>query len=567
MRNYPGLIAFCWMSLSACQSHTAPDFADSVLVNGRVYTVDAERRWAEAVAVRNGEIIAVGDNESILEYVGAATETIDLAGDMAMPGFHDTHVHPLEGGYLLRQCDLLDHGTSEDAIIRLLRQCTENSDDEWIVGFGLDLSLFSINGPDKRILDEIAPDRLFFVIAADGHTVLVNSKVLKLAGISTDTPDPPEGVIERRSDTGEPNGTLREAAYDLVDALRPKRQFDESVDAMKEALAAMRAVGITSLNEVWAGELEFKVYQAIEQSGHLRMRINNSLIDEGVFEKHRGAAFERVLADRSKYESALIRNNGIKIMVDGVMEGETAALVEPYVGLGHKGTLNHTSEQLRERAQRYDAMGLQIHMHTMGDGGVRAGLDAIEYARANNDNAQRTRHTLSHLGLIHADDLDRFAELDVAASFTGEWAYPNTWDTQLNLPVLGQERLDRMYPFASLHESGGIILGGSDWIYGPLNPLHSIEVMITRSNPYGSDTPIRNTADGIDLSTAIDAYTINAAWAVHQEDTIGSIEVGKRADIVVLDRNLFEVPAHEISEATVRMTIFDGEIVYRQSSL
>ena len=552
--------------LTACNGRPDVEPADIVLVNGGVYTVDAERRWAEAVAVRNGEIVSVGSNDSIATYIGASTEVIDLSGSMALPGLHDTHTHPLEGGYLLRQCDLSEDGSSVEAIIQILRQCALEIDDEWIIGFGLDLALFGSNGPDKSLLDAIAPDRLFFVIASDGHSVLVNSRVLELAGISEESTDPPEGVIERRAETGEPNGTLREAAYDLVDALRPKRQLDESVDAMRDALAAMHAVGITSFNDVWVGELELQVYQAIERSGDLKMRILNSLIDEGVFGKHVGEDFERVLASRGDYASELINNDSIKIMVDGVLEGETAALVHPYVGLDHKGVLNHSSEELRQRVKRYDAMGLQIHMHTIGDGAARAGLDAIEYARAANAGntlSNDLRHTLSHLALIHADDIARFAELNVSANFTGNWAYPSTWVTDLNLPVLGQERVDRMYPIASVHAAGGVVVGGSDWIYGPLDPLDSIEVAITRQDPDDPNGLVGNTGDSIDLATAIEAYTMNAAWVMHQEDKVGSIHVGKRADIVVLDRNLFEIPATEINEASVLFTIFDGEIVYR----
>ncbi len=569
MKLYSYLFFSCLLLLTACNGKAGVEPADIVLVNGGVYTVDAERRWAEAAAVRDGRIVLVGSNDSVKTYVGDSTEVIDLSGGMAIPGFHDTHTHPLEGGYLLRQCDLSKDGTSVDAVIQILRRCVSEIADEWVIGFGLDLALFDNNGPDKSLLDDIALDRLFFIIAADGHSVLVNSRVLELAGISSETPDPPDGVIERRAETGEPNGTMREAAYDLVDVLRPKRQLDESVDAMRDALAAMRAVGITSFNDVWAGELEFQVYQAIERSGDLTMRVVNSLIDEGVFQKHAGEEFERVLAARNEYASELINNDSIKIMVDGVLEGETAALVVPYVGLDHSGTLNHSSEELRQRVLRYDAMGLQIHMHTMGDGAARAALDAIEYAKKTNDGnalSNDLRHTLSHLALIDADDIGRFSALDVAANFTANWAYPDTWVTELNLPVLGQERVNRMYPMASMHKAGAVIVGGSDWIYGPIDPLDSIEVAVTRQDPDDANALVGNTAESIDLATAIDAYTRNAAWVMHQEDQTGSIDVGKRADIVVLDRNLFAIPATEINEASVLFTIFDGEIVYRQST-
>jgi predicted amidohydrolase YtcJ len=556
------------LSLCACSADTETEPADIALIKGGIYTVDSERRWVEAVAIRDGVIIAVGSNDSITALTDSMTEVIDLAGGMALPGFHDTHTHPLEGGYLKRQCDLSEDGTSIDAIVALLRQCESEIEGEWIVGFGLDLALFGADGPDMKLLDDIATDRFFFVIATDGHTVLVNSPVLELAGISKQTPDPAGGVIERRAESGEPSGTLREAAYDLVDVFRPQRQLDESIDAMRDALDAKRAVGITSLGDRWIGELEHQVYQSIDGAGDLNMRIVSSLIDEGVFQKHSGEDFERVLAERNEYASELIDTDSIKIMVDGVLEGDTAALVEPYVGLNHSGILNHTNEELQQRVQRYDAMGLQIHMHTMGDGGARAGLDAIEFAQQANKNIARNhtpRHTLSHLALIHSDDIERFSKLGVAASFTGKWAYPDTFVMELNLPVLGQTRVDSMYPMRSLQKAGARVVGGSDWIYGPIDPLVSIETMLTRQNPYDATGLVGNLDESINLATAIDAYTIDAAWSMQQEDKVGSIEVGKRADIVVLDSNLFVIPATQINEAAVRFTIFDGKIVYRQA--
>jgi predicted amidohydrolase YtcJ len=555
------------LGLAACQGSDYVEPADILFINGGVYTVDSERNWAEAAAIRDGAIVAVGNNNSVAAYADDGTEIIDLAGAIALPGFHDSHTHPLEGGYLMRYCDLTEEGTSVDAIVRFISQCASESDDEWIIGFGLDLALFDSNGPDKSLLDDIAPGRLFFIEAADGHSVLVNARVLELAGINGETPDPLGGVIERREDSDEPNGTLRETARDLADALRPKRQLQESIAAMRDAVRASNAAGVTSFIDAWAGEHELMTYQALEKSGELTVRVVNSIIDEGVFGKHFGEDFERVLATRNDYASELINNDSVKIMVDGVFEGETAALVDPYTGLGHNGNLNHTRAELLERVTRYDAMGLQVHMHTMGDGAVRAGLDAIEHAQeknAGNPLSNDLRHHLSHLGLIHADDIARFASLNAAANFTGAWAYPSTWVLNLNVPVLGRERVDRMYPINSVHESGGVVVGGSDWIYGPLDPLESIEVAITRRDPNDANVPAGNTRDSIDLATAIDAYTINVAWLMHQEDKVGSIEIGKRADIVVLDKNLFEIPPAKINETSVLITIFDGKIVYRK---
>lgn len=552
-------------SVVSCQSDPAIEPADIILINGGIYTVNADRSWAQAAAIADGEIVAVGDNDAIAKFSGADTLTIDLTGGMALPGLHDAHVHPLEGGHLMRSCDLSNIHSSADAVFEHIRQCAAESDDEWVVGLGLDLSLFGQSGPDYAALNEIAMDRYFYIEGEDGHSALVNDLVLELAGFDSDTPDPDKGVIERRADSNEPNGTVRESAVVIVGAFRPKASFSDERDAMQDAIKAMNAVGITSAVDAWAGELEMQLYKSLDDSGELTLRLVNSIIDEGVFEKHVGEDFERLLRIRNDYSSDLIRNDSIKIMVDGVLEGETAALVKPYLELGHSGVLNHTEEELQTRVARYDAMGLQIHMHTIGDGGVRNGLDAIEYARqqnAGNSASRDLRHHLSHLQLIHEDDIARFAALDVSANFTAAWAHPNPWTMVLNLPVVGKDRVDRFYPIKSVESAGGNIVGGSDWTYGPLNPMESIEVAITRQNVNDEDAPVGNIDDAVDLQTAIEMYTVNAAWLMHQEDRTGSIEPGKRADIVILDRNLFEIPATKISESKVRTTIFDGQIVY-----
>lgn len=568
MRRFSSLPIILLLLLLGCGKPPTIEPADTVFLNGGIYTVDERRSWAEAMAVSGGEIVAIGSNEDIAPYTGSATQVVDLTGTMALPGFHDSHIHPLEGGYLTRYCDLSEEGTSVEAIKNIIAQCVEESDDDWIIGFGIDLALFGENGPDKSLLDDVAPERFFFVDAADGHSVLVNDRVLQLAGMTATTPDPDGGVIERREGSREPNGTLRETARDMVDALRPPREFAESTAAMGHAVGAMNKVGITSAIDAWSGELEMQSYYALQQTGDLTLRVVNSIIDEGVFGKHFGEDFERVLASRHDYASDLIDNDAIKIMVDGVFEGETASTVEPYLNAPHRGILNHTAEQLRERVSRYVAMGLQVHMHTMGDGGARAGLDAIEFAQAQNvDNPESAdlRHHLSHLGLIDEDDIPRFAELGVSANFTGDWAYPSEWVMRLNLPTLGKERTDRMYPINSVKEAGGNIVGGSDWIYGPIDPLTSMEVAITRQDANDPDGMVSaNLHDAVDLATAIEMYTISGAWLMHQEDHVGSLELGKRADIVVLDRNLFDIPATEINEASVLMTYFDGALVYKQ---
>jgi len=296
--------------------------------------------------------------------------------------------------------------------------------------------------------------------------------------------------------------------------------------------------------------------------GELSARVVTSLTYEGGYAGSHVDAFERTLAGRKTYESGRINHDSVKLFLDGVLEGETAALIEPYVGMNsNRGELIFQPEDLNSAVTRFDAMGLQVHMHAIGDRALRAGLDAIAAARRHNGPSDN-RHHIAHLQLIHVDDIERFRDLDTTANFQALWAWPDAWIMELNLPVLGQERVQGMYPIASVLRAGGRIVGGSDWNVTSANPLEAIETAIRRQDPSAAEGPVLNAGERVDLAAMLDAYTINGAWLMHQEHRVGSIEVGKRADVVVLDRNLFEVPVAEISEARVLETLLDGEIIW-----
>ncbi len=534
-----------------------------MFVNGGIYTVDAERGWAEAAAVRGNQIIAVGRNAEIEDLIGPDTRLVDLTGRMAMPGIHDSHVHPLEGGYDNIYCNLWD-AASPEAVTEQLRRCAETLDGDWLNAAGLDLGMFDVNGPDKSLLDGVAPGKYIFADGSDGHSALVNDQTLALAGFGEQTEDPHDGVIERRPGSREPNGTVRESARDIIDKLRPPRDLRTSLRAMALAIEEMNSHGITSGNDVWVGELEMQVYKTLDERGELTLRVLGSIIDEGVFEKHVGEDFERVLASRADYASRLLSFDSIKIMVDGVFEGETGGLLYPYENTDNLGAVYNESE-LPDRVKRYHDMGLRVHFHTMGDRAARVALDAIERARESGSESHRSLvHTLSHLGLVDPADLPRFAELNVGASFTPVWGYTDEWTLSLEIPVIGRDRVARLYPMRSVQAAGGRVLGGSDWNYGDLDPLLSIETAITRENPSEPSDYEVFADETVDLATMIDAYTRHGAWQLGREHELGSIEIGKLADLVVYDRNLFAIPPSEISEALVDLTIFDGEIVYER---
>ncbi len=250
-------------------------------------------------------------------------------------------------------------------------------------------------------------------------------------------------------------------------------------------------------------------------------------------------------------------------MVDGVFEGETGAVLEPYDTTGDLGVLNHEPAELNERVARYYDMDFSLHFHTMGDRAARAALDALEHARVHGDPALHAkRHALSHLGLVDPGDYGRFAEQNAAAAITAVWGYASKWTVKLEIPALGQERVDRLYPIRSLDESGAVVVGSSDWNYGELDPLLSIETAITRLNPFEPSEFVASTAEAVDLATMIEAYTTNGAWLMQRDDDTGSIETGKLADLVILDTNLFEIEPEAISEARVDVTFYRGQVVY-----
>jgi predicted amidohydrolase YtcJ len=532
--------------------------AETVLRNGGIYTVDGARTWVQAAAIRSGRLVAVGSNESVGRLIGPDTRVIDLTGRLALPGFHDAHVHVADGGVEALQCPLSE-AESVEAILERVSDCAARGGAEWVVGGGWDISLFPADGPDKSLLDRVVPDRPVYLDGADGHSVWVNSKALQVAGITAATPDPPNGVIERDS-AGKPTGTLRETAAELVDRHIPPITEATRLEGLRGGLRLANAAGITSFIEASASEELLRAYKGLADTGDLTARVVESMT-WGTFGS---ADFERLLSNRRSYAGPRLSTEAVKIFVDGVLEGHTAALVDPYSDRpAERGAPNVTPAALVEAVTRFDALGLQVHMHAIGDAAVRSALDAVQAARTKNG-ASNGRHHIAHLQLIHPDDIRRFAALDVTANFQALWAWPDDYIMKLNLPQVGAERVARMYPIGSVHRSGGRIVGGSDWSVSSINPLLAIQVALTRQDPERKRTDVLTETERVDLATMIAAYTIEGAWLMHQETTTGSLEVGKAADIVVLDRNVFELPAAQIGTAQVDLTLLDGEIVYER---
>jgi hypothetical protein len=553
--------------LAACGGNEQPELitaADRVLLNGAVYTVDSERSWAEAVAIEDGKIIYVGNNEGAGAYVSTESQIIDLAGQMLLPGFHDSHVHILNGIMDEDECDLLRIPNAEDVAVKL-KACTEIAglgDDGWIVGGGWGEWLWPEANPQKGLLDVLFPDRPVYLESSFGHAAWVNSKAMEIVGIDADTPNPEAGIIEHDPETGEPSGTLRDAAMLLVKDHLPPMSLEQLTNRVRAAVNYAHSFGITAVIEPGVdAELLEPILNHADTAG-LDIRAVTSLspinwnpgtFDDEVF---------TFLEGREQWRRENIDVDSVKIYMDGVIEYGTSPLLEPYED-EHYGSGEFFYEQadVDRYFQRFDAMGLQVHVHAIGDAAIRRALNGFEAMRAANGMSDN-RHQIVHLQLIHEDDRPRFGELNVGAVFQSLWAYPDPAALELDVPMLGKERTWQMYPIKSVQDAGGRIVGGSDYFVTDMNPLLAIETAVTRQNPWTNEGPVLNADEKVDLVTMIDAYTINGAYQMRLDDVQGSIEVGKRADLVVLDRNLFEIPASEISEARVTMTIFNGKTVY-----
>ena len=544
--------------------------ADIVFKNGAIYTVDADNPWAEAVAINGKKISFVGDNKNVQSFVSDGTKVVDLKGKMMLPGFHDSHVHPLDMGLALTRCNLFDLSDKELYLKEITKCAQEQSDEEFVIGMGFWLPDYDPNSLTKSDLDRIIPDKPAAFMDMDGHSVWVNSKMLELAEIDKDTPDPRGGVIIRDPNTGEPTGLFLDDAMFLVDFLFFEIESQESYDGATQALAMMSSGGITSFVEAMTFDGYEELFREMDSNGDLNFRVNLSLwVDPS--QDNRKEQLEIIKEQYSNDKSSHVRTNMVKLFIDQGIETQTGSVFEPYYDkegnhTENYGLLSFDQDDLVFYVTELERAGFQIHMHISGDNAIRIGLDSLEESR-NTNNLSDTRNTISHVYLVHPDDVFRFAELDVVPNYQAFWAYKaDGWYEEIE-SSLGQERAETLFPFSDLHDAGAKIVLGSDWPVTTFEPLKIIEVGLTRQNPYNDDDSasshtILNERQRLDLETLIEAYTINGAYLMQQEEITGSVEVGKYADLVVLEKNLFEVAPSEIGEVKVIMTFFEGNQVF-----
>ncbi len=545
--------------------------ADLAFVNGAVYTVDAVRSWAQAVAVKDGRIVAVGNDDDVRMSVGPRTEVVDLANRMLVPGFQDAHVHPVGGGLDMLQCDLHDLATAHEYLEAVARYASGHEDVGWILGGGWAMDAFPGGTPTAEALDAVVADRPAYLPNRDGHSAWVNSAALQVAGITKQTPDPPDGRIERDED-GEPTGTLHEGAADLVSTLVPEPTYDDLSEGLRKGQTYLHSLGITAwqdaIVDTAASGNNFDAYVAAAKDERLTARVVGALW----WDRHRGLdQVDDLLALRERGRHGRFAATSVKIMQDGVCENFTAAVLDPYLDASGEPTNNRgisfvDPPVLNEAVATLDAAGFQVHFHALAERAVREALDAVEHARTVNGPGDH-RHHLAHIQVVHPDDIPRFRQLGAVANAQPLWAGHESQMDDLTIPYLGEPRWRWQYPFASLVRTGAVLAMGSDWSVSSPDPLQEIHVAVNRRMPpdYPHKVATRDVFlpdERLDLPTALAAFTMGSAYVNHLDDRTGSIEIGKLADLCVIDRNLFDHPVDEIAHARVHQTYVEGERVY-----
>jgi predicted amidohydrolase YtcJ len=538
---------------------SATQLADVIFINGAVYTMDVNRSWATAVAVRDDKIIYVGFDEGVAALKGPDTRVVDLDGKMLMPSFQDVHIHPMESGKQALTVNLEGMRTIREYVAVVKAYADANPDEAWILGGGWSMAVF---GPgartSKKLLDAVVPDRPVFLTSSDGHTGWANSKALEAAGIDQDTQDPASGIVDRDPETGEIIGSLQEGAMELLTPHIPPSSAEFDQRSLEYSVDLLNSYGITAITDAWVLKPTLEAYRALDERDELTLRVVASLLWERTLGLEQIEEFKQL---RDEFTNGNVNASTVKIMQDGVLENYTGALSEPYFVDGFPTGIPMVDPAfLKTAVTALDAEGFQVHFHAIGDAAITQCLDAVEAAIDSNGNAHR-RHHISHLQLIHPNDLPRFRELDVVANFQPLWAYADEYVTDLTIPFIGEERAEWMYTIRSVVNAGGMIAFGSDWFVSTANPFPQIETAITRTDAEADDAPFMP-HETIDLATALAAFTINSAYVNGIDDVSGSIAAGKLADLIVLDRNLFAIPAKEISETKVLLTLFGGKTVH-----
>ncbi|WP_308909617.1 amidohydrolase [Pseudokordiimonas caeni] len=552
--------------------------ADRVIVGATIYTVDGDNRVVDAMAVREGKILYVGDRAGAQAYVGDGTQVDALDGKVIFPGFTDTHAHVASGGEELNGLSLTGVGSVEEVIAKVKAYADAHPELDFIVGRGWDLTLFPGANPSKDLLDAIVPDRPVYLEGADGHNGWANSKAFEAAGITKDTPDPAKGSFARLPD-GTPSGALREEANGAITALLPAPTKEGVIADIRRGMAFQNMQGMTAMVDASVTDSVYnEAFLDLAKDPALPLRMKLSFLPGKTWEEsfttletvdeHVAAVVKR-REDFRKVNAGRVDGDGIKIFVDGVAENFTAAVIEPYVnipdGHDHHGVMNLAPEALTAFVTGVDKEGFNVLFHSLGDQAVRSALDAVENAEKVNGPRDR-RHHLSHLEFVDPADIPRFKELGAVANLQTLWHYADTYITDLTLPHIKEDRQRWIYPAKSFKDAGVKLSWGSDWPVSTSDPFDSIEVAVTRQDPHDATSTPFIPEEALTVDDMIRALTINGAWIMGQDAVRGSLEEGKLADYIVVTADPYKVAPADISEIEVLETVVEGATVYTKAN-
>jgi predicted amidohydrolase YtcJ len=552
-------IAAVLLGASACAVHASDAPPERIYVNARVWTGDSSRPTAEAFAVRGERFIAVGETLTVKALAGPGTEIVDLRGNRVVPGFNDAHWH-----LPARKDARLDNAGSVAVIQQRLKEYALTLPaGVWVTGRGWMPPDFPDGTAHRRYLDELFPDRPVVIRDRDGHQALANSRALRMASVTRDTPDPADGIIVRDAD-GEPTGLLKEGAAALVRDLLPTLAAEDTYQLLLGEIAAAASLGLTTLQDATDGGL----------TDHERAAVTRAIAGQRMLVRYRSAVpFEeqpdagrlrRHVADCDAARGTLHSCGITKLMLDGTVDAKTAVMLEPYVG-GGNGLAFLTREQLYRAVAAYDRAGLQIEIHAIGDGAIRMALDAFESAAKDNGTSGR-RHRIEHVEVPAPDDLPRFRALGVIASTQAIFAIPDVSTLENYAPLIGPERAARAQPFRLFDDAGAVQAFGSDYPVYPMDPLLGIYTAVTRQTRAGTPPGGWYPQNRIGVEAALAHYTRDAAFAEFAERDKGTITADKYADFVVLSRDILVVPPVELLDTRVLLTVMGGRETYRAAT-
>ncbi len=535
--------------------------ADTVYINGKIYTVDESRPWVEAVAIKDGKFIAVGSADDVAAVTGEGTEVVDLAGAFAMPGIGDTHIHP---GLLMAKrafCALPGtfHEPTEEQIIDALKECIADypADREWFIAQGYTTPAMDPATLTREFLDKLIPDRPAWIEDESGHKGWFNTLAMEAAGVDKDFEDTGVSFFSRTADGDLAGEALEGAMNPFLNVLPP---FDTELrkTGFMSLLNEATSKGMTAVGDAYVFDVDLQAWQELKQEGKLNQHI--SLYLKGNLGTAELTPVEDLLEWWDSYD--LPGHKAVKLGMDGAIESVSAPLVDGYVTASDKADPLIPAAEFAAYIAQLDEAGFQVKVHAIGDGTVRATLDGYESVIKSNGN-NRLRHHIDHCSLIHPDDYQRFVDLDVSCTIWPPLNAPVDYNLGAIKPMLKPETWSRMYANRDAWDAGVRLVNHSDAPAAAFWPWWGMEAAITRGKPGKPDAPKMGPEQALTVAEAIEAYTINVAWSLLVDEETGSIEEGKWADMIVLNHNLFEIPESEIHNTAVQKTIFKGEVVYQ----